>query len=439
MTSKEKPSNGTPSTLLPLGLERLYGSPTLLFAAVVVSVFLSDAIVMLCLSCFDKHYENIHHFLDAVMLVTLLLPILFFLVFKPLTVQLAQRRRTEEELAAERNKLRGILDAIPSSVCIFNQSNGIEYANAALMKDFSPIEGLTCFDYFHDRSDACPNCRFDKGDAENIPPWEWHSDKTGKTYEVFQTLLKNADGTIERLALMRDITARTQTADELRASKERLRALSDHLQRAREEERTAISREIHDELGQVLASVQLGVSSLAEESPGNQHLTGKIAEMGSLISGAIKTVQRISTQLRPTILDELGLADAIEWLAADLEKRTGIDCTCDILLNGSTFSKDVATAIFRICQEALTNVVRHAHATKVTVSLEERKERLVLIIRDNGRGITSEQLQGKRSLGLIGIRERAYMLGGRVRICRWLQQGTVVIAHIPIKSSGGSP
>ncbi len=435
MTSTEKSSNEMTPEAIPVSLEQLYGSPAILFTTAVVSVFVSDTLVMLILSCFDKHYENIHHLLDAVMLVALLVPILFFLVYQPLTLQLADRRRTEEELAAERNKLRGILDAMPSSVCIVNQAHGIEYANSALTEEFGPIAGRTCFDYFHGRSDSCPNCHFDQISAEEPSPWEWYSDKTGKTYEVYETPLRNADGTTTRLASMRDVTARKQEADELRASRERLRALSDHLQRAREEERRAIGREIHDELGQVLATVQLGVSSLAEEY---QHhpLNEKIVNLEQLLARSIGTVRKISSQLRPTILDELGLADAIEWQVSEFTKHTGLRCSHHVLLQGCTFNKDVATAIFRICQEALTNVIRHSGATHVDIVLEERNERIILLVRDNGRGITPEQLDGQKSLGIIGMRERAYMLGGRVKIRNWKEGGTVVFARIPCNPLG---
>ncbi|MRR35957.1 PAS domain-containing sensor histidine kinase, partial [bacterium] len=350
---------------------------------------------------------------------------------------LAQRRRAEEELATERNKLRGILDAMPASVCIVNRSHEIEYANSALVQEFGSVEGHTCFDYFHGRSDPCPDCRFYQASEGEGAPWEWYSAKNSKTYEIFETPLKNTDGSVALLALMRDITTRKEAEKELRASRERLRSLSDHLQRAREEERRAIGREIHDELGQVLATVQLGVSSLAEEYRDHQRLTEKIGGMEQLLASAIGSVRKISSQLRPTILDELGLSDAIEWQVTEFEKHTGLHCTHHILLQECEFSKDVATAIFRICQEALTNVIRHSGATQVDVVLEERNDRIILLVRDNGRGITPEQLSGQKSLGIIGIRERAYMLGGRVKIRRLHEGGTVVLAHIPCNSPGG--
>lgn len=436
MARLQKPQHGTQSSKPSNHLERLYCSPLLLIVAVAASVFVSEIVVMHLLSGFDLLDHPIHHILDSLLLVALLFPVLIFLVFRPMNTHLAQRLRAEEELAAERNKLRGILDAMPASVCIVRQSNEIEYANSDMVREFGPIEGHLCYDYFHGRPDPCPDCRFNQVSAGESAPWEWYAAKTDKTYEIFETPLKNADGSVALLALMRDITARKEAEKELRASRERLRALSDHLQRAREEERRAIGREIHDELGQVLATVQLGVSSLVEEYRDHKRLKGKIVTLEELLARAIGTVRKISSQLRPTILDELGLADAIEWQVAEFIKHTGLQCSHHVLLQECAFDKDVATAIFRICQEALTNIIRHSGATQVDVVLEERNDRIILLVRDNGRGITPEQLRGQKSLGIIGMRERAYMLGGRVKIRHWKKGGTVVLAHIPCNPTG---
>lgn len=434
MTNREEESVVPKKTLTPL--DRLDHSPPLLLLAVAVAIFLSEYLVMSVLASLEMLHHPIHQVLDALLLVTLLLPSLVLLVFRPVKKQLAERRLAENELAAERNKLKEILDAMPAGVCIVSRDHRLEYANSALVREFGPVGGRTCFDYFHARDEVCPDCRFDHIPAGKTSPWEWHAEKTGKTYEVFETPLNNGNGPGTRLAMVRDITARKLAADELKASRERLRSLSDHLQRAREQERATVSREIHDELGQILATVQLEVSSLAEAYRDHRYLIGKITEVVQLISAAIKTVQSLSARLRPALLDELGLAEALEWQIKEFQTRTGIPCTHDILLQDTRFGKEVAIAIFRTCQEALTNIMRHAEATRVAVSLEERKGRIVLIVRDNGRGITSEQVHDRRSLGIIAMRERAYMLGGRVRVCRRPEGGTLVLAHIPANATG---
>lgn len=227
-----------------------------------------------------------------------------------------------------------------------------------------------------------------------------------------------------------------ETEKELISSREKLRKFTAYLQQAREEERTRISREIHDELGQVLATVHMGVSLLAEEYRDHQHLTQQIGVFEEMLEDAIKTVQRIVTELRPLMLDTLGLLDALDWQIKEFQKRTGIDCNLGILLQRNDFAPDVATALFRILQETLTNIIRHSEATRVKVTLDEKRDKLILIVRDNGMGITREQNRNGRALGIMGMQERAYALGGRVKIFGVPAKGTVVIAHIPVSPSG---
>lgn len=235
---------------------------------------------------------------------------------------------------------------------------------------------------------------------------------------------------------MDDIVNSNQTEEELLSSRNRLRNLTEHLQKTREEERCRISREIHDELGQVLATVQMGVSLLAEDYRDHWLLATRIDEIDQQLRGAIETVQRISAELRPLMLDTLGLAAAVDWQAREFQKKTGIDCTLDIHLHRAEFDPDAATAIFRIFQETLTNIIRHAKATLVRVTLEEKRGKLVLIVRDNGRGITREQCRNSNALGIMGMRERAYTLGGRVTILGAPGKGTVATATIPLPRSG---
>lgn len=417
--------------------DRLYNSPALLLAVIVLITFVTETLVMCTLGHFGLLDTPLHHFSDSLLLVIILFPVLLLLVFRPVKLHLAQRQQFEDALTAERNKLRSILDTMPAGVCIVNQDYRIAYANSALEQEFGPVQGRACFAYFHGRVKICPDCRLRQIPAGQSATWEWYAESTGRTYEIFDTPLRNVDGSIARLSLVRNITARKQADIELRTSREQLRSLSDHLQRTREEERAAVSREIHDELGQVLAAVQLGVSSLPEDYLDHQLLIARIAGVEQLVAGAITTVQKLSARLRPAMLDQLGLVEAIESQVAEFKQRSGIDCSHDLLLQGTEVGGEVATALFRICQEALTNVLRHSGATRVTVTLEEKNQRIVLMVRDNGCGVTPEQVFGSCSLGLIGMRERAFMLGGRVKIRRGRQGGTLVLAHMPFLPPGG--
>jgi len=212
--------------------------------------------------------------------------------------------------------------------------------------------------------------------------------------------------------------------------------LSARLQQARDEERSAIGREFHDELGQVLAAVQMGVTALAEEYRDHAHLTRKIDELERLLAGAIHTVQRISAQLWPGILNVLGLGEAVEWQVREFQNRSGIPCHCIVQVDETRIDRDTALAVYRIFQECLTNIYRHADASNVTIVLREKADHLVLIARDDGTGITPEQIRDIRSMGILGMRERATVLGGRVRLFRSRPRGTIVAARLPLRRDG---
>lgn len=228
------------------------------------------------------------------------------------------------------------------------------------------------------------------------------------------------------------IIAQRATENELLSSREELRNLSAYQQSVREEDRKRISREIHDELGQGLTALKFDLAWLRKQFRKDQTaLYEKAGSMKTLIESIVKTVQRISAELRPVMLDDLGLREAMEWALKDFRARTGITCAFNYRLTHFTENMESCTAIFRIFQEILTNVARHAQATNVSVLLEDNSDTLVLAIRDNGRGITGEEIADPKSLGLIGIRERARLCGGEARISGSLNEGTQVMVVIP--------
>jgi signal transduction histidine kinase len=232
--------------------------------------------------------------------------------------------------------------------------------------------------------------------------------------------------------LRKNITERKKTETELRTSREQLRHFSWRLQAAREEERKRIAREIHDELGQVLATLALEISDLEGDLPLDPgKLRRKLAGMSRMTASTIKTVQRVSADLRPIMLDDLGLAAAVQWQVGEFRKRSGIACDLRIELDHQVPDRERATALFRILQEALTNILRHAQATRVSVRLIESESRLMLQVGDNGRGITRDEIAHRHSLGLLGIRERIVFFGGEVRFRGLPGLGTSVKVTIP--------
>ncbi|MCD6385690.1 PAS domain S-box protein [Candidatus Sumerlaeota bacterium] len=235
------------------------------------------------------------------------------------------------------------------------------------------------------------------------------------------------------IGIVQDITERKLAEQELISSREQLRNLAAHLQSVREEERTNIAREIHDVLGQALTALKMDIHWLRNQlSREKESLLEKTESMANLVDNTIQTVKRISMELRPGVLDDLGLPSAIEWLAGEFQNRIGgkfelfIDKSIDV-------GKELSTAIFRVFQETLTNIARHANATKVKVRFNQRGGKLVLRVEDNGRGITKEQINDPKSFGLIGIRERVYPWGGEVKIKGIKGKGTTVTVTIPIQ------
>jgi PAS domain S-box-containing protein len=237
---------------------------------------------------------------------------------------------------------------------------------------------------------------------------------------------------IEYIGGVMDVTESKRAEQELLRSFDQLRALAARLQSAREEERTRAAREIHDELGQALTAIKIDLAALIRDLPGDSGPQRQRSQsILKLLDDAIQSVRRIATELRPGILDDLGLSAAVEWAAEEFQARTGT--RCEVSLPGVDIALDPerATALFRILQETLTNVARHANATRVEVRLTQENEDLILQVHDNGQGIGDEHLSESRSLGILGMRERALLLGGELTISGDPASGTTVRVRIP--------
>ncbi len=215
--------------------------------------------------------------------------------------------------------------------------------------------------------------------------------------------------------------------------------LAAHLQAARETERTHLAREIHDELGQYLTGLKMDVAVMenlvAEQNrePARGLLLNKVHAMSNLLDTTVKTVRKISTELRPAVLDSLGLLAAIEWLAEEFQKRSGIACECYLTATEVQLERDRATAVFRIVQESLTNVLRHAKATRVTIAFEKEVDHYRLEVKDNGRGVQPQELRKRDSFGVLGMQERAHVFGGSVTLVGEPGKGTTLRVKIPFR------
>ncbi|MCX6151324.1 MAG: histidine kinase [Ignavibacteriales bacterium] len=247
------------------------------------------------------------------------------------------------------------------------------------------------------------------------------------------SILFELDGKQIVISVGREPVGRKRVEEKLKSTTEQLRNLSSHLQSIREEERTNIAREIHDELGQVLTVLKIQITLLSKKlREDQQDLKLRLESAAKLLDDSVESVQRITSKLRPGILDELGLIPAIEWQAQEFHTRTGINFEWLLPKEEILLEQEKATAIFRIFQEALTNVARHANATRVRIYLEELKNNFILEITDNGKGITMNQINDPKSLGILGMKERALLLGGEVIIKSTMERGTTVKVEIPI-------
>jgi len=237
---------------------------------------------------------------------------------------------------------------------------------------------------------------------------------------------------------IRDITERKRVQEELRASRAQLRALAARIQTAREEERTHVAREIHDVLAQELTGLKIDLSWLSRrlDKPigisEQKGLREKVAALMGLTDKASQSVRRIAAELRPVVLDSLGLCAAVEWVAVDFQKRTEIRCKAIMPGQDLALDRDRSTALFRILQESLANVARHAQATEVEIHLWLEAGEVILTVRDNGRGVQPTELNDPFSIGLLGMRERASLLAGRCAIRAEAGTGTMVEVRLPI-------
>lgn len=272
----------------------------------------------------------------------------------------------------------------------------------------------------------------------------WRKDGTKFPVAYLSTPMREGGELVGAVVTFNDVTERRRAEERLKTSREQLRALSARLQSAREEEGARIAREIHDELGSALTGlkwdlewIEKTVSKAEADLPSHRLIRDKIDSMTNLLDDTIGAVRRISSELRPGILDDLGLTAAVEWQAQQFQSRTGIGCVCRLCVETVDLDRDKSTAVFRIFQEILTNILRHARASRVEIAMLSTEDSFVLEVKDDGRGIREDEELSVHSLGILGMRERAHLAGGEVDIKGVEGRGTVVTVRVPI--SGSTP
>ncbi|MDQ3813369.1 MAG: PAS domain-containing sensor histidine kinase [Armatimonadota bacterium] len=355
-------------------------------------------------------------------------------------------RHSEAAVQASENRFRVFMDNTPALVFIKDEDGRYVYLNRALERFIQTpageLLGKTNFD------------RLPEETARQLRQNDLQVLASGQPQQ-FVEVVPTSDGRLHYEIVVKfpltddngrrllagvaiDFTERKQAEEELARSREQLRALAAHLETAIEAERTHIAREIHDHLGQALTGLKMDLGWLSDRLPSQlpsgteAPLHRKIQSMSQLIDGTIQAVRQLSSELRPAMLDDLGLEPAIEWQVQHFQDNTGIACAFTWRVDGLELDRVRATALFRILQEALTNIARHAGASHVDVRLQEQDGALLLEISDDGCGIKPEAMADVQSLGLVGMRERAHLLGGHVQIRGRPGLGTSVVVTIPL-------
>ena len=364
---------------------------------------------------------------------------------KQLLTELAELRKSHDLLDRILNGMYDALMVIDRDYRIVDINNCFSDYYGWSRKE---IIGKTCYEITHSLPHPCTEaqhpCPMRKViETKSINKVEHtHKDKNGKdvTVDIYSFPLFDLTGDVEYIVeIQQNITERKKAEERLRVSREQLRGLASYLESVREEERRKIARKIHDELGQTLAALKIDLSWLAKGlSKEQESLFEKTKSMSKLVDTTIQTVKRIATELRPGVLDDLGIAAAIEWQAGEFEKLAEIKCEFSPNPRDIILDQERSIVIFRIFQEILTNIILHAKATKVKISLKEEGSSIVLKVRDNGKGISNKQISDSKAFGLIGMRERVRPWGGEIKISGASGKGTTVVASIPRVSEESS-
>lgn len=358
---------------------------------------------------------------------------------------ITKRREAEKALQESEQKYRSLVESTEDSIYLVDRESTYLFINnrhlSKLGMPFDEAVGKT-----YDEHHSEPETKEFKQKVQEVfqtgqSLWhEYKSPRDGRYFLRTLSPVKEAGGEVIAVTVVsKDITERKLAEEALKKSREQLRNLSAYLQSAREQERTSIAREVHDDLGQTLTALKMDLSWLNKKLPHHQEaLAEKTRAMMKLVDGSIQSVQRISSDLRPGLLDDLGLTAAIEWQAEEFQNRSGIQCDVSFDPEDMALDRNLATTIFRIFQETLTNVARHANASRVDAKLIQKENELVLRVKDNGKGITIKQISDPKAFGLVGMRERAYVWGGEVNISGTPDSGTTVEVRIPVNVNNGA-
>jgi PAS domain S-box-containing protein len=373
---------------------------------------------------------------------------LFTVILRDIT----DRVRADSLLARSEARLRGILDSAMDAIITIDESQHIVIFNAAAEAMFGcPKEeavGAPLVWFIpqrfrgvhgdHVRNFGETGTASRRMGAQRIVTGVR---RNGEEFPIDASISQVAErGSKYYTVILRDVTARVRAEEALRHSKEELQELGAAAHEAREQEKSRIARELHDELAQALTALQMDVAWCKEKLPAGQgSFAQKLDRMETLLDTTVTATRRIAADLRPLMLDDLGLLPAVEWLVENFTQRTGVPCelavsTSDLRLNNAN-----STAVFRIVQESLANVAKHARASRAEVVIEQNGSGVTISVRDDGLGFSPQDPRKPNSFGLVGLRERAYLLGGEAAFISAPGRGTNIEVRLPVSSMPFSP
>jgi PAS domain S-box-containing protein len=347
----------------------------------------------------------------------------------------------EEQLKLEKDKLSLVTNSAGLGLVIISRDYKVIWANDVTKKEYGLITKKPCYSGFNNNNQFCKGCGikliFDK-------TTEWHShrqkfvNKRGKKIwlEFITTPLKIENGIVQEvLEVIIPITEKMKMQKSIRESKQ-IKALAAHVETIREEEKKIIAREIHDQLGQALTALKFDIAWMkraltGEELKRGNDIENKFVSMSEILDFTLKTMRKITSDLRPGMLDNLGFVASIEWYSDQFSDRTGINCTKQISVKQLKLDNMRLIALYRIYQELMTNIARHSRATQIKVIVKETKRNYIIIVNDNGIGIPKQKLKSPKSFGIIGMKERTMLIGGEIFIESIKGKGTCIKVKIP--------
>jgi PAS domain S-box-containing protein len=328
-----------------------------------------------------------------------------------------------KEIEVERNKLVQILNTMQDGVYIINDKHEIEYVNPVIEQEFGYLTNQKCYEYFHGANEPCSHCRLPLIKRRKVANYEQEIPSTGKIYDVLDIPLDNPDGTLSKLKVMHDIT-------KLKANEEQLQLLSHHQTKILEDERQYIARELHDEAGQAIMGLMLDLQLIETQVDNKDYVLEKVKEINQTLVNVSENLHNIAMTLRPASLDHLGLVSAINQYVDAIKGLSQVKI--DVKNDGidKRLPHNIETMIYRIVQEAITNVIRHAQATHAEVVLQLSDNKLNVSIEDNGIGFDPNVPPTPSHIGLLGMRERVQIVNGKLKIESAHNQGTKILVEV---------